>query len=57
MGKPDCNSHINVEHVENRGNWLEVIKLKDTYSKAKGMIISLGQGEDAVLCQVVVSTG
>lgn len=57
MGKPDCNSHINVERVENRGNWLEVIKLKNTHSKAKGMIISLGQGEDALLCQVVLITG
>lgn len=43
LGKPDCNCHINVEHVENRRHWLEAIKLKDTYSEAKGMIISLAR--------------
>lgn len=56
LGKLDCNSHIKVEYVENGGNWPEAIKLKDIYSKAKGMIISLGQGEDVLLCQVVVIT-
>lgn len=34
LGKTDCNSHINAKHVEKRGHWLEVIKLKDTCSKA-----------------------